>query len=838
MLNLKSLRRAYNERTRSYADVLPWFRPLTSSVILNTDGSLLAGFEVHGLDLESSDEVQLDASISAVETALNPLDEHCVVWSFTDKRRCIYTGDSTIPNPVARMVDENWRQQVDNGGLRIIRQVIFIAYQPFEGAMGFFDEVGSKLSGEPNFFKAASSVAAERLSRRTQIERMEGRILATLEQFEELVSRVITTLSTRLGIGRLSGDKLLAELSNRANVSTHRETVSVPNNDFYTLNAILPTDTPHRDANGLLRFEGALRTKFVRMLSVKGYPGLARNSDIEQLLVTPADFTVVQMYRFLDQEKAKSMISDAEQHYRSNIKSPVVQVMEKLLGVQSDRVNSGQEILANDAQSALAEATAENVSYGYHSMAIQILGDTPEDIQIAEQMIGGHLTAVGYGLVKETINVMSAFALTLPGASNAVTRSTLISTRNLADITLVRTISAGENVNRHLSEQQGGRREALTILPTVSDVPEMFNLHVGDVGHFMIVGGAGNGKTTFVNFLLMMWSRYAPCRVIAIDKDYSNYITINALGGGYVDLRATEGNKVKLNPARWVKDQAKWPRLRQWLELALRSFDDTPLTPQDVEVLDKVIRLASESGSTPTLSLIWAILSGQSKDLGRRLAPWTRQSERYGVIFDNEEDQFSLNDVTGIEVGGLLHDEHLAPALLTYLFGVIEETVDAKYPTLIYLEEAWYLLRNEAFRSMFEDWIKTMRKRNCCVGLATQSVADIKKSPISATLNDNIRTRIFLPNIYARDSEDVYCDMMNLRRDELGILAEAVPKRQYYVVQDNRRRLIELPLPPDILALTRSDQRAKALFNRAQQTGQPHPEYVYTYLKEINRGHQ
>ncbi|PHN95722.1 hypothetical protein CSC81_19060, partial [Tenacibaculum discolor] len=76
-----------------------------------------------------------------------------------------------------------------------------------------------------------------------------------------------------------------------------------------------------------------------------------------------------------------------------------------------------------------------------------------------------------------------------------------------------------------------------------------------------------------------------------------------------------------------------------------------------VEVLDKVIRLAADSDSTPTLSLIWAILGGQSKDLGRRLAPWTRQSERYGVIFDNDEDQFSLNDITGIEVGGLLQDE-------------------------------------------------------------------------------------------------------------------------------------------------------------------------------------
>lgn len=834
MLDIKKLTNQYNNRTRSYCDIIPWFRQLTDGVVLNTDGSLLAGFEVHAVDLESSDEAMLDAAINAVEAAFNPLDDHCTIWSFVDKRRKQYTGDSSIVNPVARAVDAAWREQVDGGNLRTLRHVFFIAYQPFQGAMGFFDEVSSRVSGDVNVFKAMASVAGDRLSRRTQIERLDGKILSTLSLFEEQVTRAINTLSTRMGVQRLCGNPFITELANRANVATSRTQVSLPNSDFFTLNATLPIDTLRREHAGLISFEGPARKAWCRMLSVKGYPGLARNPDVEQLLLCPADFTLVQMYRFLDHEKAKKMIGDLEQHYRTNVKTPVVQIFEKLSGVTSDRVNLGQAILADDAQAALAEATAENITYGYHSMAIQILGDTPEDVLASEEIITGQMTAVGYGLVRETINVMSAFAMTLPGASAAVTRSQLVNTRNLADITPVRTISSGANINKHLSRQTGKRQEALTIMPTVSDIPEMFNLHVEDVGHFLIIGGAGNGKTTFVNFLIMMWQRYYPCRVIALDKDYSNLITIQSLGGTYVDIRRGGSNNVMMAPARWARNPENWPKLRQWLEMAMLAFDDTPFTPNDVKIIDSAIRMASQHDGDLSLTLIYHFIAGQSKVLAGRLHPWTKQSDRYGDLFDNSVDQFQLSTITGIEMGGLLADEHLAPALLTYLFGVIEESVDSTQPTLIYLEEAWYLLRNPFFREMFEDWIKTMRKRNCSVGLATQSVKDLEKTPISSTLNDNIRTRIYLPNIYARASQEIYCDMLGLRLDEVDILRDARPKLQYYVVQDTRRRLIELPLRNDILPLTQSDARAKDLFARNRGSGAPYPDFVFQYLKEMN----
>jgi len=274
------------------------------------------------------------------------------------------------------------------------------------------------------------------------------------------------------------------------------------------------------------------------------------------------------------------------------------------------------------------------------------------------------------------------------------------------------------------------------------------------------------------------------------------------------------------------------PRFMRWLEIVLGAFDPSPLTPGEVVTLDYAVKLCAGQPGPHTLSKLWHILGGTNRALALRLLPWTRQSERYGALFDNETDTFALADIAGIEVGDLLSDEHLAPVVLAYLFETVARKVDdARRPTLIYLEEAWYLLRHAAFRTMFEEWIKTMRKHGACVGIATQSLADLRQCPIGPTLNDNIRTRIFLPNPQAVDSAAIYREMLGLRDDEIEVIRTARQKREYYIVQDERRRLVAPHLTGEILALTRSDARAKEIFRRAKARGGD--DWLAHYVAEV-----
>ncbi len=831
MTPLRKIVRSFNEEIRSFAELLPWFGLATDKLVLNLDGSLLAAFEYTGVDVESSSDIQLEVALNAMQGALQAFDDHNTIWTFLDKRRKKFLGSSKASNEVTRFVDQSWRDAVDDGSLGSVRHVMFFAYQPFGGGGGFFDEVAAKSAADKEpFVKTLFAVAVQRLRRKQQIERMEGKLESAVDSFEKQLASFIGTLGAHVHIRRLKEDKLLAELSNRANLASPRSTVTVPPNGHYFLNTLLPTDGVFREQSGMFRFEGSAGSRIVSMHAVKGYPGRATNDPIEALMRVPVDFSLVQMFRFVDSEKAKSFISDQENHYRSNVKSPIIQAVEKFSGVESERINLGMAALADDAQAALIEATADNVGFGYHSMALQVITEDGKTNERSSQLLQSVMTNAGYGLVRENVNAVSALTLTFPGAADAVLRQTFASTSNLADLTILRTLSSGGRWNRHLSEQRGTPTESLALLPTRTDVPEFFNFHVGDVGHFFIVGPAGAGKTTFINFLITLWQRNEPCRTIVLDKGLSNYITVKALGGQHIDLRQGEPSSAKMSPMRWANRPEDYPKLQRWLELALLAFNETPLSVRDVQILDRSISLMAQQVGEKSLSALHAMIKGQDKALAERLVVWTK-GQRYGDLFDNTEDTFALADICAIELGTLLSDEHLAPPVLGYLFEVIEESVDSSRPTFIYLEEAWYLLSNPTFRARFEDYIKTMRKRNAFVGIATQSLADIRKSPISSTLNDNIKTRIFLPNMQAFDSIDVYRDMLGLRADEVEVIRSARQKREYFIVQDDRRRLVDVFLPPDILSLTRSDPKAKVIFERHLQSGRE--DWLSNYMQEV-----
>ena len=140
-----------------------------------------------------------------------------------------------------------------------------------------------------------------------------------------------------------------------------------------------------------------------------------------------------------------------------------------------------------------------------------------------------------------------------------------------------------------------------------------------------------------------------------------------------------------------------------------------------------------------------------------------------------------------------LGEQNLVP-VLTYLFHRIEKALNGD-PTILILDEAWIMLGHPVFRAKIREWLKVMRKANCAVILATQSLSDARNSGILDVLAESCPTKIFLPNSAAEDAgqKELYTGM-GLNDKQLTILKTGTPKQDYYIVSPQGRRKVQLAL--------------------------------------------
>jgi type IV secretion system protein VirB4 len=132
---------------------------------------------------------------------------------------------------------------------------------------------------------------------------------------------------------------------------------------------------------------------------------------------------------------------------------------------------------------------------------------------------------------------------------------------------------------------------------------------------------------------------------------------------------------------------------------------------------------------------------------------------------------------------------------------------------LLIVDEGWLALDDEGFAGQLREWLKTLRKKNVAVIFATQSLADIADSAIAPVIAESCPTRIFLPNPRALEQgqTETY-RRFGLNDAQIRLVAEAFPKRDYYLQSRAGNRLFELGLGPVALAFAAAaspeDQRA------------------------------
>src|SRR4030095_1411357 len=114
---------------------------------------------------------------------------------------------------------------------------------------------------------------------------------------------------------------------------------------------------------------------------------------------------------------------------------------------------------------------------------------------------------------------------------------------------------AGPERNEHL----GG--PPLLIAKTDGATPFRLSLHVGDVGHTLVVGPTGAGKSVLLALMALQFRRYPGSQVFAFDFGGSIRAAALAMGGDWHDLGGALSDDaidpVALQPLATLSDAAE-----------------------------------------------------------------------------------------------------------------------------------------------------------------------------------------------------------------------------------------------------------------------------------------
>ncbi|KDA04201.1 conjugal transfer protein TrbE [Hyphomonas oceanitis] len=764
MLNLAEYRR----RPTSLADYLKWACLVAPGIILNKDGSLQRTIAYRGPDLES---VTPEERVSVTARMNNLLRRFGSGWALhieASRRPSVTYPENAWRDGAAWLVDEERRAAFEEDGRHF----------------------------ETDCFLTLTWMApADRTARIERLFIEDPADAATafwsehIAYFETETSRARGLMADMMPEARFLDDgETLTYL--HACISVNRHGLAAPDVPM-CLDALL-ADTPL--TGGLVP---RLGEETLKVVTINGFPATGEPGLLSELDQLGFAYRWVTRFLPLDRADAEKTLNTYVRNWFAKRRSLTSYLREILTNEPATVINNDAGNQAADADEALQAIGAGHVAFGYCTIAVVMRHRDPdlaeEQMRATERVI----RARGFTCVCESVNAVEAWLGTLPGEASANVRQPLLNTLNLAHMAPFSSVWAGPERNTHLAGPP------LLMARSASSTPFRLVTHQGDVGHMMVVGPTGAGKSVLLSLLALQFRRYGQAQVFIFDKGASARCATLALAGTWYAL-GLDGD-IAFQPLRDIDSEAGRAAAQTWV-LGLVAEESVAVTPQVKQAVWSALQsLGAAPASQRTLSGLAALL--QSPELRQALEPYTLAGP-YGALLDADTDQLAGGDCLCFEMEQLMHDRRLAAPVLAYLFARLDARFDGR-PTLLVLDEAWLFLDHPLFAGRLRDWLKTLRKKNVAVVFATQSLADIATSSIAPTLVESAPTRIFLANARAEEpAQQAAYQAFGLNPRQVELIARATPKRDYYVQCPDGNRLFDLELGPVAHAFCASGSKA------------------------------
>lgn len=811
MISLKEFR----SKASATADKSPYACYVDDGMMLCKDGTLLKSYFYRAKDVASSTPAERNYQTHRFNVAFTHFDNHFAIYQDAVRfPSSEYPAEhrSYFPDPISRLIEaENRLKFITEGNHFETYYVLTIGYTP-----PFNRE--SKIAG--------LMYDTEKAEKQSLGDKHIAHFKKVLEDFEDSLAGVVElrrmgsyTHTDRFGKKHLR-DELVNYLHFAFTSLSHP--VNIPPIPMYADEYIGGQELSVGDMP-------AIGDNYICCVSLEGFPSESYPNMLEILEHLPVAYRWSNRMIMLDRHESASRLKSRRRKFKQGERGFWAQTFKTSGGI----VNEDAVLMTKQMEAAINDSNSGLVAFGYYTSVIVLMGPDRKELYENARLILREVQREGFTSRIETINTLEAWLGTLPGNHYANVRRNLIHTQNLADLLPLSSVYSGAEVCP--CPYYPAQSPPLLYGDTSGATPFRLHLHVGDVGHTMIFGPTGSGKSTSLATMIAQFLRYPNASIFVFDKGNSLWALVNACGGRHYDIGSDQ--TPCFAPLSVLDTDSDMMWAEEWVATCYQLQTGNSPTPKQRQAIHDAMRLLREAGSPEHRSLHDFTTTVQDESLRDALNYYTVKGA-LGHLLDSEHDGLQNSDFTVLEIEELmaLGDKAAIPVLL-YLFRRFEKSLHGQ-PALLVLDEAWVMLGHPVFREKIREWLKVLRKANCSVVMATQSLSDAVKSGIFDVLVESCPTKILLPNEEANKAgtehhpgpKDLYTTM-GLNEAEIHILETATKKRHYYYVSPNGRRLFDLGLGPialSFVAVSDKDTLAHLKKLKAEKGDQ----WPYEWLRE------
>lgn len=506
---------------------------------------------------------------------------------------------------------------------------------------------------------------------------------------------------------------------------------------------------------GMIQFKNGPDNKYAAIFVIEEWSSPMYETHMLELLAFPLEMTIVHDIEPIG--KAKGMATIGYQ-------------MKIAPGLQPG--TNAVEQFASVAQQIERGASDEQELARVQTMII-VYGDTPEEVRRGYSKIT-QLKTFGITPVWARHTAVSHWFGQFPGYDALNRPQRLLS----GEVSIISTFQ-NTPVGQIRSDWGEG---PIAMFETLDGAPYSFQWHVGagspPLGHAVVIGPAGQGKTTLITFLAAMSLRHESLKAFFFDRGRGCEIITRALKGSYLFFDGEE-KSVALNPMQLDDNGPNRLFLRDWLQMIGGVDEKEYVLAQEIADAVEINFDQNLPVEHRNLQKLYNSAFPSHSDLRQRLMAWTNPNQ-FGSIVCAPRDTLDITQrVGGFDFTHILDDERLGPPMVSYLMHRIQSEAKGD-PRLIFIDETEPLLRNENFRRRFNEMLQEGRKKRQVVISCFQRPQAPEDVGVGDVVRGQCPTVFFFRNFQAK-AED-YKDW-NLTARELDfVLGNTYKKNKYSVL--------------------------------------------------------